>query len=276
MAQTPSDKTGDKTEPSLELPKLPGFRRRRKVTGRRAGKTGTPEGDSAPATAYEPSSERAPEPSPEWAPEPSSEWAPELVAEQPAEAAFEPPSEAPAEPPTEPEPRPTQQLRVGAEQEPELEPEAALNGAPRRRAKPERSGLALPSVPARLAVVVTGLLVGAAGGAATFGAMAGCKAVRGVSTCGGAPGFFILLAIVVLMILLGGMLLKAFKVSDPGSTSFLAVGVVTVVTMLALLDVIYSPAMFVVIPVLTAAAFLLAHWVTTRFEGEQTGRRDWT
>ena len=241
MAQPPSDKTsdktGDKTEPSLELPKLPGFRRRKKVTGRRAGNTGTPEGDSAPAPAYEPSYEPAP---------------------------------------AEPEPEPTQQLPVGAEQEPELEPEAALNGAPRRRARRERSGLALPTIPARLAVVVTGLLVGAAGGAATFGAMAGCEAVRGVSTCGGAPGFFILLAIVVLMILLGGMLLKAFKVSDPGSTSFLAVGVVTVVTMLALLDVIYSRAMFVVIPVLTAAAFLLAHWVTTRFEGEQAGRRDWT
>lgn len=254
MAQTPgdttSDKTGDKTEPSLELPKLPGFRRRKKVTGRRAGKTGTPEGDSAPATDYEPSSERAPEP----------------VAEQPAEAAFEAPTE----------PEPTQQLPVGAEQELEPEPDATLNGAPRRRARRERSGLALPTIPARLAVMVTGLLVGAAGRAATYGAMAGCEAVRGVSTCGGAPGFFILLAIVVLMILLGGMLLKAFKVSDPGSTSFLAVGVVTVVTMLALLDVIYSRAMFVVIPVLTAAAFLLAHWVTTRFEGEQTGRRDWT
>lgn len=268
MAQTPSDKTGDKTEPSLELPKLPGFRRRKKVTGRRAGKTGTPEGGSAPAPAYEP----VYEPSSARAPEPVAE----PVAEQPAEAAFQAPIEAPAEPPTEPEPEPTQQLPVGGEQEPELEPEAALNGAPRRRAKPQRSGLALPSIPARLAVVVTGLLVGAAGGAATFGAMAGCEAVRGVSTCGGAPGFFILLAIVVLMILLGGMLLKAFKVSDPGSTSFLAVGVVTVVTMLALLDVIYSPAMFVVIPVLTAAAFLLAHWVTTRFEGEQPGRRDWT
>ncbi len=151
------------------------------------------------------------------------------------------PADVPFGEPCEPEPEPTQQLPVGAEQEPELEPEAALNGAPRRRAKRERSGLSLPTIPARLAVVVTGLLVGAAGGAATFGAMAGCEAVRGVSTCGGAPGFFILLAIVVLMILLGGMLLKAFKVSDPGSTSFLAVGVVTVVTMLALLDVIYSP-----------------------------------
>jgi hypothetical protein len=123
---------------------------------------------------------------------------------------------------------------------------------------------------------VTGLVVGVAGGAATYAAMAGCEAVRGVSTCGGAPGFFILVAIVVLMILLGTLLLKAFKVGDPGSTSFLAVGVVTVVAMLTLLDVILSPWMFVVIPVLSAAAYLLAHWVTTRFESEQTGRRDWT
>ena len=37
------------------------------------------------------------------------------------------------------------------------------------------------------AAAVTGLVVGAAGGAATYGAMEGCEAVRGVSTCGGAP-----------------------------------------------------------------------------------------
>ncbi len=115
--------------------------------------------------------------------------------------------------------------------------------------------------------------MGAAGGAATYGAMEGCEAVRGVSTCGGAPGFFILVAILALMVLLGSLLLKAFRVSDTGSTSFLAVGVVAVVAMLVLLDVIYSPAMFVVIPALSAVAFLLAHWVTTRFDEEATGLR---
>jgi uncharacterized membrane protein len=131
----------------------------------------------------------------------------------------------------------------------------------------------VPAVPGRIAAAVTGLLVGAAGGAGTYGALAGCEAVRGVSTCGGAPGFFILVAILALMVLLGALLLKAFRVEASGSTSFLAVGLVTVVSMLLLLDVIYSPWMFVVIPLLGSVSYLLAHWVTTRFDDEPTDIR---
>jgi hypothetical protein len=153
---------------------------------------------------------------------------------------------------------------------PAPEPEPAAE--PRRRTRKARPEVSLPRVPGRVAAAVTGLLVGAAGGGATYAALAGCEAVRGVSTCGGAPGFFILVAILALMILLGSLLLKAFKVSDPGSTSFLAVGIVAVVVMLTLLDVIYSPWMFAVVPVLSALAYLLAHWVTTRFEDEPVRR----
>jgi hypothetical protein len=40
--------------------------------------------------------------------------------------------------------------------------------------------------------------------------------------------------------------------------------------------VILSVWMALVVPALAAIAFLLAHWVTTRFEDEPTGRRDWT
>ncbi|MGH3364023.1 MAG: hypothetical protein ACRDOW_04775, partial [Nocardioidaceae bacterium] len=147
--------------------------------------------------------------------------------------------------------------------------------AARRRAKGERSGPSMPSVPGRMAAGLTGLLVGATGGAATYGAMAGCEAVRGVSTCGGAPGFFILVAILVLMVLLGAAILRMFGVSAPGSTSFLAVGIVAVVVMLTLLDVIFSPWMFVVVPLLSAGSYLLAHWVTTRFDDETAARQDW-
>jgi hypothetical protein len=135
-----------------------------------------------------------------------------------------------------------------------------------RRAPEQRgSGLEVPGV---VAAGLTGLLVGAAGTGATVGAMAGCEAVRGVSTCGGGPGFFVLVAILALMILLGAAVLTVLRVSASGSTSFLAVGVVTVVAMLVLLDVILSPWMFLVIPLLGAAAYLTAYWVTTRFEGE--------
>ncbi|HSE09113.1 MAG TPA: hypothetical protein VLB29_10645 [Nocardioidaceae bacterium] len=130
-----------------------------------------------------------------------------------------------------------------------------------------------PAIPGRVAAAITGLAVAVAGGAATYAALQGCEAVRGVSTCGGAPGFFILVAILALMVLLGGAILKAFRVAAPGSTSFLAVGMVAVISMLVLLDVILSPLMFVVIPVLGALAFLSAHWVTTRFDEAPTDLR---
>jgi len=78
------------------------------------------------------------------------------------------------------------------------------------------------------------------------------------------------------MILLGSALLRALGVPGSGSTSFLAVGILAVISMLALLDVIFSAWMFLVIPVLAAVAYLVAHWVTTRFEDEPSGRRDWT
>ncbi len=249
MGQTPGD---DKTEPSLELPSLslPGIGRRKK-SKRKAGRTRT-----ADAPAESPSEATA----------------------RPVEGPGydEPTAEIGVAPHPYSYTEPTEQIPVDAVTP--LDEDAAPDATepPRRRAKKSRSDLSLPTVPGRLAAVVTGLVVGAAGAAATYGAIAGCEAVRGVKSCGGAPGFLILVAIVVLMILLGGLLLRAFKVGDPGSTSFLAVGVVTVVVMLTLLDVIFSRSMFVVIPVLSALAYLLAHWVTTRFEDEPTGRRDWT
>jgi len=200
---------------------------------------------------------------------------PKRQAEHPAEHPEEQPSTPEAaspvvDPPAHdehvaPEPAPPAPARRRARKEPKP-PKERVERAPR----PARSE---PVVPGRIAAPLTGLVVGAAGGAATYGAMAGCEAVRGVSTCGGAPGFFILVAILALMVLLGGVILRAFGVSDPGSTSFLAVGVVAVVAMLVLLDVIFSAAMFVVVPALSALAFLLAHWVTTRFDEHPTDVR---
>jgi hypothetical protein len=254
MAQTPGD---DKTEPSLELPslKLPGLGRRRR---RKAAEAEAPV-EASEATV-------------------GTTAAPAETLEDPTPADV-----APADPHTD---EPTERLGTtwdrdatvplplngAAEHAPVPAPEPAATEPP-RRAKAERTR---PALPGWLAAALTGLLVGAAGAAGTYGAMAGCEVVRGVSSCGGAPGFFILVAIVALMVLLGTGLLKAFRVTGAGSTSFLAVGIVTVLVMLLLLDAIFSVWMFAVIPALSAAAYLLAHWVTTRFDSEDTGRRDWT
>lgn len=145
----------------------------------------------------------------------------------------------------------------------EAPPAPAPELAKRRAAKS-----ATPSLPAQVASALAGLTVGVVGVAATFVGMQGCEVVTGTDSCGGAPGFLVLVAILVLMVLLGSVLLRAWRVSDPGSTSLLAVGLVTVVVLVALLEVIFSAWMFAVVPALTATSYALARWVTTRFAEE--------
>ena len=97
----------------------------------------------------------------------------------------------------------------------------------------------------------------------TAGSLRLCESVRGVSTCGGGPGFVLLVAVMVAMVLLGGTLLRLARVPDPMSTSFLAVGLTCVLSLLFLVDVLQEWWMVIVIPVMTVATFLLSHWVTT-------------
>jgi hypothetical protein len=125
---------------------------------------------------------------------------------------------------------------------------------------------AAPLLPPRLAAPVTGLLVGAVGTFLTYGALRGCEAVTSTGSCGGGPGLLLLVAILAVMVLLGGALLKLCSIADPQSTSFLAVGITAVVLMLTLLEAIFSPWMFLAVPVLSMAAYWVAHWVTTRFD----------
>jgi len=227
----------DRDEPSLELPPLSlrGLARRKRKTA----STGT---SDAPPTADEPATDTVPD-------EPTSVIAaPDATTAEPAHPQT---TSLPAQPPDD------------------------VQDAPGQGVRRSGAGISLPVLPGRVAAGVTGLVIAGAGAAATYAAMAGCEAVRGVSTCGGAPGFFILVAILVLMVLLGAVVLTALQVRDPASTSFLAVGIVTVVVMLVLLDVIFSPWMFVVVPLLGAGAYVLSHWVTHQF-GEETGRPDWS
>lgn len=134
-----------------------------------------------------------------------------------------------------------------------------------------REGFKLPALPGMLAVALTGVVVGLVGTLLTYLAMLGCEAVRGTSTCGG-PGFFFLIAILIVMILLGMTLLRAWRIADAGSTSFLAVGLVAVAVLVVLIDVIFSGWMFLVVPIVAAGAYALSHWVTTRFVDEDRDR----
>jgi hypothetical protein len=142
------------------------------------------------------------------------------------------------------------------------EPTAPAPAKPRRRA-PRRAPHSGPRLPVPLATALVGLLVGLGGALLTFGGLQGCELVRGTESCGG-PGLLLLVAIVAVMVLTGGLLLAWLGVSDPRSTSFLGVGITCVVAMVALMETLFSAWMFVAVPVVTAASFLLAGWVTTR------------
>ena len=209
---------GEKHEPTLELPKLFGRRRR----------------DS---DAEQPAVERSVPTTSSDATPPRTE--PALFADQPPRAS-EPSG------------------RAGASEHHEPT-------APTEEPGARRAARTTPLLPPRLATVLTGFLVGAAGTLLTYGALRGRETLTGTGSCGGGAGLLLLVAIFAVMVLLGGTLLRAWAVSDPQSTSFLAVGITAVVVMLTLLEAVFSVWIFLAVPLVTMAAYLAAHWVTTRF-----------
>lgn len=126
------------------------------------------------------------------------------------------------------------------------------------------AGFALPPVAARVAAIITGAIIGLLAVGLTYLALRGCEAVRDTSTCGEA-GLALMIAILILLVVLGSALLGAWKVTDPSSTSFLAVGLLAVVALLFLIEVIFSPWMVVVIPLVAIGTFTLSQWVTEKF-----------
>ena len=142
-------------------------------------------------------------------------------------------------------------------------------------AAPVTSSLTPPPAPApkeprapwatgRVAAVLAGLLVGALIVGATAGGLRLCTEVKGTSSCGG-PGLLMLIAILVVAILVGAALLRAAHVPEAGSTSFLAVGLLSVVALLFLIGQLFAWWMIIVIPIVSVATFLLSHWVTTTY-----------
>jgi hypothetical protein len=121
-----------------------------------------------------------------------------------------------------------------------------------------------PWLTGRPAALLIGLLVGGLIVAATAGSLRICTEVKGTSSCGG-PGFFLLLAILVVAVLVGSVLLRLAQVPEPGSTSFLAVGLLSVAALLFLVGSIFQWWMAIVIPLVSMVTFLLSHWVTSTY-----------
>ena len=123
----------------------------------------------------------------------------------------------------------------------------------------------MPIVPGRARRrALAGLLVGALIVGLTAASFELCSRIQGTNSCGG-PGFFLLVAILVLAVVLGTVVLRLCRCPEPGSTSFLAVGLTSVIALLFLIDQLFEWWMIIVIPLVSVATFLLSHWVTATF-----------
>jgi hypothetical protein len=216
-------------QPSLELPKL-GLRRRKKKA------------DPAPARVED------------------------TVVDEAAveEAAVPPPAPPPPPPPPAPELDEPPPLFVD-----EVEPVTAVDQAPvsvvvEETPAPTRRAPRIRAPGGMVVAVVTGLVVGLGMVGLTWASLELCETAQGTSSCGG-TGYPLLAAILVLMVLVGMLLLKLGRVAEPGSTSFLAVGLTAVLALLFLVDSLLDTAMIVVIPVISAASYAASHWVTRTF-----------
>jgi hypothetical protein len=145
---------------------------------------------------------------------------------------------------------------------PKPKPEKAEK-APRVPAPPkDRAPLvSVPEMAAGVGSAIVGLLVGLLACGATWASLQGCEKIRGTSSCGG-PGFLVLLAILLVLVVVGALLLRLFRVPQPPSTSFLAVGLLSMLTLLVLANWIFEWWMVLVIPPLAALCYVLAQWVT--------------
>ena len=119
-------------------------------------------------------------------------------------------------------------------------------------------------VPGRVAAAIAGLVAGAVIVGLTTASFSLCEAIQGTDSCGG-PGIFLLLAILVLAVVVGTAILKLCQVGEGGSTSFLAVGLTSVIALLFLIDQLFEWWMLIAIPLVSVATFLLSHWVTSTF-----------
>lgn len=147
-------------------------------------------------------------------------------------------------------------------------PAADSDPTPSRR--PRRPAVRLPQLTGLFPALVTGAVVGGLTVLFVWLATSACGAVRGTSSCGGGPGLVILVATMLLLAYLGGWMLRSFGVAEPGSTSFLGVGVMAVVLLAFFSGVLDEVWMVAVVPLVAIAAYILSWWVTAQVAGEST------
>ena len=138
-------------------------------------------------------------------------------------------------------------------------PQAGPEAEPTPRRRPS-----LPGLTGVTAALATGAVVGALTVLLVWLASMGCEAARGTASCGGGPGFLVLVAVLAAGAYAGSALLGAFGQPDAGSTSLLAVGVMAVLVLVFFTDALFEPWMALAVPVVSALAYAVAWWVSAQ------------
>ncbi|QBR92650.1 hypothetical protein [Nocardioides euryhalodurans] len=170
----------------------------------------------------------------------------------------EPSTEPPADP-VEPAPRVTDEVPAAPEA-PAVEAEQPAASPPPERRR--RQPVSLPTIGALPAALVAGLVSGLLLVGLVWASLRLCEVVRGTSSCGN-PGFLLLLAVTVLVGWVGAVVLRALGVPGAGSTSALGTGLIAVVSLLFLGDALFAWWMVIAVPLVGAASYAVAVWVST-------------
>jgi hypothetical protein len=122
-----------------------------------------------------------------------------------------------------------------------------------------------PPLPPLLILAVVGLLCGFATIALVWLSERGCDRVRNTPNCG-ALGFPLLVLTVVVTIVLGALALSRLAMPHPRLVAFLGVMFMLLIVLAFLTNDLFSTWTLLVVPVLTAITFLVAHLIAGRLE----------
>ena len=122
-----------------------------------------------------------------------------------------------------------------------------------------------PPLPPLLILAVVGLLAGFVTVGLVWLSERGCDQVRDSPNCG-AAGFPLLILTVVVTVVLAAVTLTRLGMPNPKLVAFLGVGFMLLVVLAFLSDDLFSSWTLVVVPVLTAITFLIAHLIAGRLE----------
>ena len=121
-----------------------------------------------------------------------------------------------------------------------------------------------PRIPQPVWATVTGIVVGALLTGLVYAGMQAFDAIYN-TPAGGGTGAVVLVVVLVVSLVVGRFLLKWQGLPDPNATTLLAILLIVIVTLAALLPIVFSAWMLGVTPVLGGASYLVAHLLITRF-----------